>query len=84
MRDFKAALDALPSEQREVVLLIGLEGMKYDEVADILAVPVGTIRSRLSRAREAMRRLMDAPERLSTTPKQRQLQAQRREVHVAL
>ena len=72
LRDFKRALDALPSEQRSVVLLIGLEGLKYEDVADILNVPVGTVRSRLSRAREAMRHLMDSPERQSTTAKQRE------------
>jgi RNA polymerase sigma-70 factor, ECF subfamily len=72
LRDFKRALDALPVEQRSVVLLIGLEGMKYEDVADVLQVPVGTVRSRLSRAREAMRHLMDAPERQSTTAKQRE------------
>jgi Sigma-70, region 4 len=47
----------LPEEQRSVVLLVGLEGMRYEEVAAVLDVPVGTIRSRLSRGREALRRL---------------------------
>lgn len=63
LRDLKAALDRLPDEQRAVVLLIGLEGMRYEEVAEILGVPVGTIRSRLSRAREALRQMMDEPNR---------------------
>jgi DNA-directed RNA polymerase specialized sigma24 family protein len=63
LRDFRRALDQLPHEQRAVVLLIGLEGLRYEEVADILNVPVGTIRSRLSRARDLLRQLMDAPER---------------------
>jgi hypothetical protein len=48
----------LPEEQRSVILLVGLEGMRYEEVAEVLDVPVGTVRSRLSRGREALRRLM--------------------------
>ena len=52
------ALARLPAEQREVLLLAGLEGMDYDSVAQILGVPIGTVRSRLSRARERLRELM--------------------------
>src|SRR3954462_13049944 len=63
LRDLKHALERLPDEQRAVVLLIGLEGMRYEEVAEVLGVPVGTIRSRLSRAREALRHMMDEPNR---------------------
>lgn len=57
MRDLERAIAKLPEEQRIVILLVGLEGMRYEEVAAILGVPVGTIRSRLSRGREALRRL---------------------------
>jgi RNA polymerase sigma-70 factor (ECF subfamily) len=60
MRDLERAIAKLPEEQRIVILLVGLEGMRYEEVADILDVPVGTIRSRLSRGREALRRLTGA------------------------
>jgi RNA polymerase sigma-70 factor (ECF subfamily) len=63
LRDLRSALERLPDEQRMVVLLIGLEGMRYEEVADILDVPVGTIRSRLSRAREALRDMMGEQDR---------------------
>ena len=52
------ALARLPGEQREVVLLVGLEGMAYESVAQIIDVPVGTVRSRLSRGRERLRELM--------------------------
>ena len=52
------ALARLPTEQREVVLLVGLEGMPYESVAEILGVPIGTVRSRLSRGRERLRELM--------------------------
>jgi RNA polymerase sigma-70 factor, ECF subfamily len=57
LRDLERAIAKLPEEQRAVVLLVGLEGMRYEEVAAVLDVPVGTIRSRLSRGREALRRL---------------------------
>ena len=52
------ALGNLSKGQREVVLLVGLEGMRYEEAAKILRVPIGTIRSRLGRARQALRLLM--------------------------
>lgn len=58
LRDLEVALGKLPHEQRQVILLVGLEGMSYDEVASILQVPIGTVRSRLSRGREQLRRLM--------------------------
>jgi len=60
LRDLERAITKLPEEQRTVILLVGLEGMRYEEVAAILDVPVGTIRSRLSRGREALRRLTGA------------------------
>jgi RNA polymerase sigma-70 factor (ECF subfamily) len=58
MRELERALGCLPSEQREVLLLVGLEGMSYEAAAQILSVPVGTIRSRLSRGRCALRHLI--------------------------
>ena len=57
LRDHERAIAKLPRTQRSVILLVGLEGMSYGEVATALGVPVGTIRSRLSRGREALRRL---------------------------
>jgi hypothetical protein len=57
LRDLGRAIAKLPNAQRSVILLVGLEGMSYGEVAAVLDVPVGTIRSRLSRGREALRRL---------------------------
>jgi RNA polymerase sigma-70 factor, ECF subfamily len=59
LRDLERAIARLPTEQRQVILLVGLEGMHYEEVASILRVPIGTVRSRLSRGRETLRRLMD-------------------------
>jgi RNA polymerase sigma-70 factor (ECF subfamily) len=58
LRELEFALYHLPDEQREVILLVGLEGMSYEMAARVLRVPVGTVRSRLSRARDALRRLM--------------------------
>lgn len=58
IRDLDAALQALPEEQRVVVLLVGLEQMSYEETARMLEVPIGTVMSRLSRGRERLRRLM--------------------------
>jgi RNA polymerase sigma-70 factor (ECF subfamily) len=58
LRDLERALGKLAPEQRQVILLVGLEGMRYDEVAEILGVPVGTVRSRLSRGRDQLRILM--------------------------
>ncbi len=58
IRDLDAAMQALPEEQRAVVLLVGLEQMTYDEAAHVLEVPIGTVMSRLSRGRERLRRLM--------------------------
>lgn len=56
------AIGQLPAEQREVLLLVGLEGFSYQEAASALSVPLGTVMSRLSRGREALRRLMDSEE----------------------
>jgi len=58
VRDLDYALQRLPAEQREVVLLVGLEEMSYAEVANALSVPIGTVMSRLSRGRERLRSLM--------------------------
>jgi RNA polymerase sigma-70 factor (ECF subfamily) len=53
------AIAALPEAQRQALLLIGLEGFSYTDAAEVLGVPVGTVMSRLSRAREDLRRILD-------------------------
>ena len=57
--DLVAALHRLPDAQREVLLLIGVEQLSYAECAEVLRVPLGTVMSRLSRARSALRGLLD-------------------------
>jgi RNA polymerase sigma-70 factor (ECF subfamily) len=59
MRDLQSALQTLPAEQREILLLVALEEMTYDEVAATLGVPIGTVMSRLSRARQKLRAHME-------------------------
>lgn len=54
LEELRQALALLPPEQREVVVLIGAGGMTYEEVAEMAGVPVGTIKSRLSRGRAAL------------------------------
>jgi RNA polymerase sigma-70 factor (ECF subfamily) len=58
IRDLEAALRRLPDDQREVLLLIALERLTYDEAAKTLGIPIGTVMSRLSRARERLRLIL--------------------------
>jgi RNA polymerase sigma factor (sigma-70 family) len=55
VRDIDTALRRLPVEQREVVLLVALERLSYSESAKTLGIPIGTVMSRLARARERLR-----------------------------
>jgi RNA polymerase sigma-70 factor, ECF subfamily len=59
LRDVLRGLDALPDEQRQVILLVAVEGLSYAEVAGVVGVPVGTVMSRLSRARDRLRDLTE-------------------------
>ena len=54
-------LGRLPAEQREVLILAAVEELKYEEIAEVLDIPVGTVMSRLSRAREKLRRIVTEP-----------------------
>jgi RNA polymerase sigma-70 factor (ECF subfamily) len=58
-RDMLRALASLPEEQQSILVLVGVEDLSYAEAASIVGVPVGTIMSRLSRARERLRGLMN-------------------------
>lgn len=59
LRDLDAALALLPVEQRGLLLLVAVEGLSYEEAARVQAIPVGTVMSRLARARDRLRRLVD-------------------------
>jgi RNA polymerase sigma-70 factor (ECF subfamily) len=66
--DLQRCLLRLPADQREVLLLVTLEDLSYAAVASITGVPIGTVMSRLSRARSRMQELMDAPAQSSPLP----------------
>lgn len=68
LRDLEKALRQLAPEQRQVILLIGMEGMSYEDVASILVLPIGTVRSRLSRGRDQLRKLMGIHDEGSEQP----------------
>lgn len=59
IRQLLAALDELPDSQREAIVLMALEDMKYKDAAQVLDVPLGTFMSRIARGREALRRAME-------------------------
>jgi RNA polymerase sigma factor (sigma-70 family) len=59
VHDVLAALDHLPEEQKSLLLLIGVEDCSYDAAARILGLPIGTVMSRLSRARQRLRSILE-------------------------
>jgi RNA polymerase sigma-70 factor (ECF subfamily) len=61
LEDLADAVGRLPEEQRSVLLLVALEEMRYEDVARTLNIPIGTVMSRLSRARERLRLMLDDP-----------------------
>jgi RNA polymerase sigma-70 factor, ECF subfamily len=67
-KDLLAALAVLPDDQRAVLLLVGVEELSYAEAAEVIGVPAGTVMSRLSRARERLRKIMSGESRLDATP----------------
>ena len=66
MAALQTALDALPPEMRDVLLLVALDELSYEDAAVMLSIPVGTVRSRVSRARATLRRRMDDAGHLSS------------------
>lgn len=59
VRDLLTGLDLLSAEQRDVLLLVGVEDLSYAEAAQVLGIPVGTVMSRLSRGRENLRQYIE-------------------------
>src|ERR671916_1496965 len=57
--DFRTALTKVPPDQREALLLVGAQGMSYEEAAQVTGVPVGTVKSRVNRARNRLAELLD-------------------------
>jgi RNA polymerase sigma-70 factor, ECF subfamily len=68
LRDLDRAIASLPETQRQVILLAGLEGMTYEDVAATLGIPVGTVSSRLARGRATLSRLLDSGEDAARSP----------------
>ena len=60
--DVAKVLQKLPAEQREVLMLIGANGVSYEEAAEIIGCAIGTIKSRLSRGRSALAEMIDGPQ----------------------
>ena len=59
MQDFRKALEKLPEEQREAIILVGASGFSYEEAADICGCALGTIKSRVNRARQKLQEILD-------------------------
>jgi RNA polymerase sigma-70 factor (ECF subfamily) len=69
LRDLERAIDQLPEQQRAAILLVCVEEMQYEEAASLLNLPIGTVRSRVSRGRATLRILTDRlPRRGSARP----------------
>jgi RNA polymerase sigma factor (sigma-70 family) len=60
-QEVMAAIERLPPDHRSILLLISVEDLSYAEAAKVLGIPVGTVMSRLSRAREQLRALLEQP-----------------------
>ena len=66
VRSLQAALQRLPDEHREALILVGAAGLTYEEAAEICGCALGTIKSRVNRARARLLRIMDADEASDT------------------
>lgn len=66
--DLKRAMSTLSADHRQILLLVGLEGLSYREIATELNTPLGTVMSRLARARERLRAAMEGGESAAVIP----------------
>jgi RNA polymerase sigma-70 factor, ECF subfamily len=66
--DLMRAMSRLSAEHRQILLLVGLEGLSYREIADELAIEIGTVMSRLARARDRLRQIMEEGENRRVLP----------------
>ena len=73
VEDFREALAQLPAEQREVVILVGANGLSYEEAAEVCDAEIGTIKSRLSRARSKLVELLDLDDMRQTLAERKKL-----------
>ena len=71
--DLLAALARLSLDHREPLLLVSVEQLSYAECAEVLGLPIGTVMSRVSRARSALRELLDGPQRADASPSLRRV-----------
>ncbi|MCU4677078.1 sigma-70 family RNA polymerase sigma factor [Catenovulum sp. 2E275] len=58
LQELNQAMNILPDEQRSIIALVALQGMSYKEVAETLAIPIGTVMSRLARARASLHKFI--------------------------
>jgi RNA polymerase sigma factor (sigma-70 family) len=72
-QELLAALETLPGEQRSVLLLVSVEDLSYAETAKVLDIPIGTVMSRLARARDRLERLMEVEPASAKTPTLRRI-----------
>lgn len=68
LAEVQEAMDRLSEDHRDVLVMVCVKGMQYQEVAEVLNIPLGTVRSRLSRAREQLQALLDTPRHQTFMP----------------
>ncbi|MDD6049797.1 MAG: sigma-70 family RNA polymerase sigma factor [Clostridiales bacterium] len=75
--DIRVAMDSLPGEMRTVIILYALQGLSYEEIAEVMNTSVGTVKSRLNRARQKLARFLSDPGNKSSLPTSEQVKGGR-------